>query len=1161
MEKDAGFVHLHNHSEFSMLDGLLRLEELVKTAREFKMPAVAITDHGNIFGAVKFYELAVGEGIKPIIGCEVYLARKGIEHKEKKQGSPYHLVLLCADEEGYRNLCRLITISYLEGFYYKPRIDHQLLEKHSRGLIALTSCLQGEIPQLLLSGEEKKAEEKLGWYQEIFGRENFYLELQDNGLEEQSRLNQMLISLSQKTGAPLVCTNDCHYLKPEDARLQEILFCIDQKKKIDDPNRFRLRTDQLYFRSPEEMKHRFREVPEAIKNTLKIAEQCNFYFRFDQLHLPTLELGEDETVEEKLEKQARKGFEEKLAYLRACYPDFARKEPEYQKRFDYELEIIKTTGFAGYFLIVADLVNYAREKQIPVGPGRGSSAGSLVAYSLGITNVDPIRYGLLFERFLTPERKEIPDIDVDFCQERRGELIKYAQKRYGGKEKVVQLITYQKLGAKAVVRDVGRVLNFPFSLVDRLAKLIPNDPELDLKKIWEIEPRLRELVEEEPKLKELFEIASQLEGLPRNPGTHAAGVVISDQPITEYMPLFKRAGEKEPITTQFDGDSVAKMGLAKFDLLGLRNLTVIDHAIKLIKQTRGIELNINAIPLDDGKTFELFKRGETLGIFQMESKGMTQLAVRLAPDRIEDLIAIIALYRPGPLMSGMVDDFILRKHGEKPIEYLVPALKEILEETYGVILYQEQVMQIAQKLAGYSAGEADRFRKAMGKKIREIMEQERERFVKGCLKSGLSSEQADRLFETISYFAGYGFNKAHSTGYALIAYQTAYLKAHFPLEYLTALLNSEINRTDKLVVYLREAKRIGLEVIPPHINSSFWEFTIKDGKILYGLGAIKNVGKKAVEQIVKERTEQGEFSSIFDFCERVDLTLANRRVIESLVKAGAFDGLGANRAQLLAVLDQAMESGIERKRSREQGQGDFFQILGKESSQPETLVHYPEISEWDLDQKLEYEREVLGHYLSGHPLVKYKMLIEKINLMSAGKISTLESGQAVTLCGVVSEYSEKNTRKKERMANFLLEDLTGRIEVVVFPATFQEVAERLKNHEEPVVVQGRVRIENQPQVIAEKIYSLPQALEEHFTQVHFWIPVEESKEEILKELQQLVSELPGKSRVVLHFRFPDQGEVVLRLPDSLRIKPGMNLAEKYQELISQASPNLEMRIL
>jgi len=1160
-EKALGFVHLHTHSEYSMLDGLIRLDELVKTASEFKMPAVAVTDHGNMFGAVEFFEEAMKSKVKPIIGCEAYMARENRFSKDRNEGSPFHLVLLCRNQEGYKNLCQLITLSYLEGFYYKPRIDRELLEKFGKGLVALSACLQGEIPQLLLAGKNEDAEKRLEWYQSIFGKDNFYLELQENGLPDQDKLNRRMIEFAKKTGAPLVCSNDCHYLKPGGDQLQNVLICIQQNKKIDDPDRFQIKTDQLFFRSPEEMMHLFREIPSAANNTLEIADKCEFFFEFDKIHLPKIDTGGDMSVDLRLEKEARAGFEKRIEHLKAKDPEFIHREGDYRNRFEYEMEVIKGAGFAGYFLIVADFIDFARRNKIPVGPGRGSAAGSLVGYSLGITNVDPLRWGLLFERFLNPERREMPDIDVDFDQDRRAEVIRYMSEKYGGETKVVQLITFSKMKARAVIRDVGRVMNIPLKLTDQIAKLIPKDLDIELTRALKQEPELRKLTDSDPKIAELFKIAMQIEGISRNPGTHAAGVVVSDKPITEYMPLYKGAKSTDVVTTQFPGEHVAKLGMAKFDILGLRNLTVIDHTIKMVKQNRGVEINIDDIPLDEPKVFELISRGETMGVFQMESQGMTQRAMSLKPSRFEELIAMIALYRPGPLGSKMDQDFIESKHGRKEIDYLLPELEDILKETYGVILYQEQVMQIAARLANYSMGEADKLRKAMGKKDIDIMEAQRDKFTSRAIKNGLGKKKAEHIFDLIREFAGYGFNKSHSTGYALISYQTAYLKVFYPVEYLAAYLTSEMAHTEELVPYLNECERMGIEVTPPHINRSAWPFTVAGEKVIYGLGGVKNVGGAAVEEIIKTREKAGMLKSVFEFCERVDLRAVNRRVVESLVKAGAFDGLGASRSQMMAVLDQAMETGQNLKKSREQGQEDFFSILGaaKDSSKKEK-ERYPEMPEWEMAELLGYEKEVLGYYLSGHPIVKYEKLIKRLGIMNASELSGLPGEQSVIACGMVLGYQERNTRNKEKMASFKLEDLSGRIEVIVYPRAFALYKDALKESEAPVVVRGRIKQEETARLIAEKVLRVDRALDEQVNAVHVSVALEKSGERELEVFKDALKEFPGRSRVVMHLvSVGGDAEAVLKLPERYWIKPDPKLFNRIDEIFGEGSARIEMK--
>jgi len=1160
-DKTLGFVHLHVHSEYSMLDGLIRLEELVKTASQSGMPAVAVTDHGNMFAAVEFFEEAVRAKLKPIIGCEVYVARENRRSRNKNEGSPFHLVLLCQNAEGYKNLCQLITLSYLEGFYRKPRIDRELMEKHHGGLIALSACLQGEIPQLLLSGKNSEAEKRLEWHQSLFGKDGFYLELQENGLENQDTANKRLIELSGRTGAPLVATNDCHYLKPGGNQFQNVLMCIQQNKKLDDPDRFQIRTDQLYFRSAEEMMHLFRAVPQAVNSTLEIADRCGFRFEFGKIHLPKIDAGPEQNVEARFESEARAGFEKRLEQLKSKDPEIAGKEQEYRKRFEYEVKVVNDAGFAGYFLIVADFINHARKNKIPVGPGRGSAAGSLAAYSLGITNIDPLRWGLLFERFLNPERKEMPDIDVDFCQDRRQEIIRYVSEKYGGETNVVQLITFQKLKARAVIRDVGRVLDLPLKQVDFVAKLIPKEIDIELEAALEQEPQLKKLVDTDAKIAELFRIARQIEGISRNPSTHAAGVVVSDRPITDYMPLYKGAKPGDVAVTQFTGTDVAKLGMAKFDMLGLRNLTVIDNTLKMVRENRGVSLDIDNLPLDDPKVFELFSRGETACVFQMESAGMTQRAMALMPAKFEELIAMIALYRPGPLGSKMDQIFIESKHGRRKIDYLLPQLEDILKETYGVILYQEQVMQIAATLAKYSMGEADKLRKAMGKKDVNRMEAEREPFVTRAAKHGLDKRIAEHIFDLIKEFAGYGFNKSHSAAYASIAYQTAYLKTYHPVEYLAAYLTSEMGDIEEIVPYINECERMNIEVDPPHVNRSGWKFAVSGERISYGMGAVKNVGEAAVEEIVAVREKSGPFQSVFDFCERADLRAVNRRVIESLVKAGAFDNLGAARSQMMAALDQAMESGQALKRSRDQGQVDFFQILSdKGGAAPNENKRLPDVPEWEMAELLAHEKEVLGYYLSGHPMVKYQPLIRRLALKNAEEITALPGEQGAIVCGMILNYAERVTRQKERMATFKLEDLSGRVEVVVYPKTFTLHSGALLDRDRPVIVKGRVKHEETTRLVAEKVMTIEQALSEQVDALHVWVSAEKHNKADLETLKDALKTFPGRSRVVVHLTYQNGGaEAVLNLPNRFGVKPEAGLFERIDELFGADSARIEMK--
>ncbi|MEW6187037.1 MAG: DNA polymerase III subunit alpha, partial [Thermodesulfobacteriota bacterium] len=888
----APFVHLHLHTQYSLLDGEIRLKDLFQKAQGFKLPALAMTDHGNLFGVVDFFKQAQQHGIKPIIGCEVYVAPGSRFQKETQphQENAFHLVLLCKDEKGYRNLVHLVTKAYLEGFYYKPRIDLELLREHHKGLIALTACLHGEIPYALLKGDVERARSKAQELREIFDQDRFYLELQKNNIPEQEIVNQGLLEISRELDLPLVATNDCHYLTQEEARAHDVLLCIQTGKTVDDPNRMRFSTDQLYLKSPEEMIELFSDLPGAIENSIRIADRCNLELTFGHSHLPRFVPPQGETMDTHLKNRARSGLEKRLAAKEQLDPAFPpTRYKEYRERLERELEVITSTGFAGYFLVVADYVNYAKEKGIAVGPGRGSGAGSLVAYSLEITDIDPLDYGLIFERFLNVERKELPDIDVDFCVERRDEVLKYIAEKYG-QEYVAQIITFGKMQARAVIRDVGRALNIPYGEVDKIAKLVPSVLNITLSDALKMEPKLKELKESDPTVRELLTIAEALEGLPRHASTHAAGVIIAPQPITDSVPLYK--GPKGEILTQFEMKAVQDMGLIKFDLLGLNNLTIIQYALQKIEETHGRPPDLSKLTLDDQATYELLARGDTTGVFQLESSGMKNLLIDSRPKNFEDLIALNALYRPGPLNSGMVKDYVKRKHGEVPVEFPHPLLEGILKETMGIIVYQEQVMQIAALLADYSMGEADTLRKAMGKKIPEVMAKQRTRFLEGAKKKRIDPKKADDIFDKMEKFGGYGFNKSHSAAYALITYQTAYLKAHYPLEFMVALMTSKMGNASEVTKCIAECREKGLVVLPPDVNLSALDFTVVEDKIRFGLAAVKNVGAGAIDSIIEARKKEGPFKSLVDFCRRVDLRRVNRRVVESLIKCGAFDSLG-----------------------------------------------------------------------------------------------------------------------------------------------------------------------------------------------------------------------------------------------------------------------------
>ena len=1040
------FVHLHLHTQYSLLDGAIRIRDLFPRAKELGYHAVAITDHGNMFGVLKFYQAAKSNEVKPIIGCEMYVAPGSRHDRHSTRGgadAAHHLVLLVKNEEGYKNLIKLVTIGYLEGFYYKPRIDKEVLREHSEGLIALSACLKGEIPQQVLSGNVDGAKKALYEYLDIFGKENFYLELMRHGLEDEERANEGLLELARREGVGVVATNDCHYLFPEDAEAHDILLCVQTGKRITDENRMRMDTDQLYFKSPAEMISLFADIPEAIENTLRIAETCNFDFVLGEPKLPVYEVPEGHTLESYLRELAYRGLERRREngelYDKIPYE-------EYLKRLEYELSVINQMGFPGYFLIVWDFVNYAKTHGIPVGPGRGSAAGSLVSYVLGITDIDPLRWGLLFERFLNPERVSMPDIDIDFCKERRDLVIDYVRKKYGEKN-VAKILAVGTLATRAAVRDVGRALGFSPSEVDRIAKLFPQSQDVTVEDAIRLEPKIQQEMEKNPKVKRLVEIASRLEGLCRQASTHAAGVVITPEELTEYVPLYKNEKENE-ITTQYDKDDLEALGLLKMDMLGLRTLTVIDTTLKLIETYKGERVDLKHLPLDDEETYRLLQSGRTLGVFQLESSGMRELLRRLRPSRFEDLIALVALYRPGPLGSGMVDEFIERKHGKKPIEYELPQLEPILAETYGVILYQEQVMKIASEVAGFTLGQADLLRKAMGKKKKDLMAQMREKFITGAVERGVDKKLAEDLFDKMAKFAEYGFNKSHSAAYAMVAYQTAYLKAHYPVEFMAALISSEINNTEKIYLYLQECREMGIEVYPPDVNESHVIFRVDGNSLRFGLAAIKGVGEAAAEAIVKAR-KGGPFEDFYDFCKRVASHRVNRKTIEALIKAGALDRFG-DRNALLASLDQFLDAATRSSRSSSV-QLSFFEIGSMEEEKPKLVDAVPATPR----EKLAMEKEALGFYLSGHPLDTVEEHLKRYRITTTGMLEEREDGEEVILAGMVVSIKEITTRNGERMAFVSFEDREGRTEIVVFPDVYKET-DMIFALDEPILVRGTV---------------------------------------------------------------------------------------------------------
>jgi len=1138
------FVHLHVHTAFSLLDGAIRIPDLLAQAQAYEMPAVAITDHGTLFGVLDFYQKAMAAGIKPILGCELYVA-PGSRQDRKGKGEYHHLVVLAENLQGYQNLIRLVTQAHLEGFYYRPRVDQELLQELGGGLIALSACLHGKVAQRLLQDDPKGAETAAREYAELFpGR--FYLEVQANELPEQLKVNQALLELAPRWGIPLVATNDVHYLRPEDARAQDVLLCIQTGKTVNSAGRMKFQTDQLYFKSAAEMARAIPH-PEALAAAGEIAARCDLTLDLGHYRFPVYPAAHGESMESLLSQRAREGLQARLAEA----PADLRRQPEeaYWQRLQYETDILVKMGFAGYFLVVADIIAYARHQQIPVGPGRGSAAGSLAAYSLGITDLDPLAYGLFFERFLNPERTSPPDIDVDFCYERRGEIIDYVSRTYGW-QNVAQITTFGSMKTRQVIRDVGRALEVPYPEVDRIAKLVPERLNITLEASLQMEPRLRELRDTNPTVREVLAIAAVLEGLPRHASTHASAVVIADRPLIEYLPLYK--GNKGELVTQFDMKGVEKVGLVKFDFLGLRTLTVIDQAVGLIQRHHQADFNIHTIPLDDAATFQLLQVANTAGVFQLESAGMRALMVRLRPSVFEDIIALVALYRPGPMESGMHDDYVRRKHGEARVEYSLPQLEPILKETYGVILYQEQVMQIAAAVSGFSLAEADILRRAMGKKDPKVMETQRHRFLSGAEAQGIPKVRAKELFNLIEKFAGYGFNKSHSAAYALVAYQTAYLKAHYPLEFLSAVLNSEINNTVALGRHIMEARDQGIELLPPDINKSVRDFTVEGDKVRYGLAGVKNVGLGAIQEILEARGP-GRFESFRDFLERISLSKVNRKVLESLIQAGAFDPLQPRRSRLMAGLDQALEKTQNLKRLQDAKQMSMFAGLAVSHNDDDWL---PEAEPWEKSVKLAREKEALGVYLSGHPLDAYRSLLKVRARVTTADLAEMPDSQEVILGVVVTSLKEKVGKKGGRLAILTVEDLAGSVEVLVFGEVYDRAATWLQQPSLPLWLKGAVIQEEQgTKLRALEIAPLETALGHWPERLDLRVQAAGVTPEQLLKLKEVLGRHSGPVPAFLHFLDPRE-EAVLALPPDLSLSPSAELAEEVNRLLGYPALSL-----
>jgi DNA polymerase III subunit alpha len=1138
------FVHLHLHTDYSLLDGACEIGELTAEAARRGMPAVAVTDHGNLFAAANFYHQAMTHGVKPIIGCEVYVAPDNHKNRGSEAERSNHLVLLAENEEGYKNLIQLVSTGYLDGFYYKPRVDHDLLAQHSKGLIALSACLRGEVADALLADKYDQARANAYRLRDIFGKGNFFLEVQDQGLEIEKRINRDLVQLSRDTGIPLVATNDCHYLTRADSHAQEVLLCIQTGKTMSDGSRMKFATDQFYFKTAVEMAEVFRELPDALERTVAIADRCNVKIQRVGNPFPEFKVPEGHTTDSYFEKVAREGFQSRAPVLERLAKEghLRHSIADYERRLSDEIAMIQKMRFAGYFLIVWDFIHYARAQGVPVGPGRGSAAGSLVSYALHITDVDPLQYDLLFERFLNPERISMPDIDIDFCMRRRGEVIEYVRQKYGEKS-VAQIITFGTMAAKAVLKDAGRALDMPYGEVDKIAKLVPATLNIELEDALKQSPQLDALRKSDERVKELVEVALRLEGLARHASTHAAGVVISPRPLTEIVPLYK--SNKDEITTQYDMNALERIGLLKMDFLGLTTLTVLDDAVRLIKQNRSIDIDLTTLALDDAPTYSLFARGDTTGIFQFESHGMRDILRRYQPTRLEDLTALNALYRPGPIQGGMIDDFIARKHGKKKVAYDLPELEEILSETWGVILYQEQVMQIANRLAGFSLGDADLLRRAMGKKKHEEMAAQREKFLAGCLARKVPAKKSERIFDLMAEFAGYGFNKSHSCAYALLAYQTAYLKTHFPVEFMAAMLSSETGNTEKVVKYINEARGMGITVLPPDVNSSDVDFTPTGDQIRFGLRAIKNVGENTVKGILLARESLGRFTTLFEFCESVDARVLNKRVLESLVRSGAMDGLGAHRAQMMVSIDRAMDRAQKLQRARESGQHGLFGggSAPTVTPQPDAL---PDVEEWAEHELLAAEYSTLGFYISGHPLDKYAGRLKDLTAIELSTIEGRRNGEDIVVAGIIVQTRPMRSRRGARWAILALQDRTGVIDALVFPEAFQKLEPLLKAAT-PLLVKARVAVEDVgTRLIVSDARVLDQVTDRPPSLLRVRVDLNALDTGALDRLQDLFSRRPGRCRVAFELVKDDGTEATLEAGSA--VQADLELVERVREI-------------
>ncbi len=1132
LDGKSSFTHLHNHTEYSLLDGAARIEELIQRTKELGMNSVAITDHGVMYGVVDFYRRAKAANVHPIVGCEVYVARRSRHDKDaSRDRDPYHLVLLAENQTGYQNLMRLVSRSYVEGLYYRPRCDKELLSQYSEGLIALSGCVSGEVPQLILNGQMEETRDAVRWHRDTFGQDSYFLEMQDHGMDRERQVNEALVQLADEFGLGLVATNDTHYLTQQDASAHDVLLCIQTGKSLDDENRLQFPNDRFYLRPPEEMKELFSEHPEAIANTARIAQRCQVDFDFNQLHLPEFDIPDEfASPHAYLTHLCRRGLQER----------YVEPSDEEDQRLAYELNMIEEMGYSGYFLIVWDFIRFARERDIPVGPGRGSAASSLVSYVLGITNIDPIAYDLVFERFLNPERVSMPDIDIDFCYERRDEVIDYVVDKYG-ESCVAQIITFGTMAARAVLRDVGRALDMPYSRVDKIAKMVPAQIGIDLEEALETSAELNDAYNEDDEVRMLVDIAGALEGLPRHASVHAAGVVITEEELTEYIPLQKMGDGS--IVTQFPMGVLEDLGLLKMDFLGLRTLTVIDETVNIIRQNQDESFSIDEIPMRDKKTFELISRGDTDGVFQLESSGMRELLRDLKPSAFEEVIAAVALFRPGPMEN--IPTFLENKHNPEEIEYLHPDLEPILEETYGVMVYQEQVMQVASTMAGFSLGQADILRRAMGKKDPEELASMKEEFIGGCLQKGHERQVAEKLFGFIEKFAHYGFNKGHTTPYALLAYQTAYLKANHPVPFMAALLTSIMDDSDKVAKYVQECRRMGIEVSSPDVNRSNHNFTVDKDVILFGMAAIKNLGSASIEAIVQQRNQEGEYTSFREFCERVDADKLNRRAVESMVKAGAFDSLCENRASLLAGYEKVLASAQSVQKRKKSGQVSIFDMVDDEEEISMSRQSLPDVEPLDPPEALAMEKEVLGVYVSGHPLEQWRDDLEQEITATSSQLQDLTDGTHVALGGLIVEQSRILTKGGETMAFVTVEDIDGRLEVVVFPSVFSDNAELLVE-ENVVVVTGEVSHRDEDVSLIAETIRIPG----ENGRVYIEIPPGTQDAETIEQLKYILTQHSGDTPVYLCLH---ECDCVLLTGSRFHVDPGTTLRKAVHRVVGQGA--------